>query len=43
VTVFKPLQSIARAWFRLTSDEQKALALVLFIFLVGLAVKFWRM
>mgnify|MGYP001595982845 CR=1 FL=1 len=41
--VLKPFGSVGRAWFRLTADEQKALALVIFIFLVGLAVKLWRM
>lgn len=29
-------------WFRLTADEQCALAVVLGLFLLGLAVRAWR-
>jgi len=39
----KFLSHIIKAWFRLNSDEQKALGLIIFIFIIGLFVKLWRM
>jgi len=37
------LKKIMISWFRLNADEQKALGLILFIFMVGLLVRLWRM
>jgi hypothetical protein len=32
-----------RAWFGLTRDEQKGLLIVLSLFLLGLAVRWWHL
>jgi len=37
------LRGIFRSWFELTHDEQKVLLLVLALFLLGLAVRFWHL
>lgn len=36
------LRSIFRSWFDLTANEQKAIMLVLGIFLLGLAARTWQ-
>ena len=36
------LRRLFRSWFELTRDEQKALILILALFLLGLAVRFWH-
>lgn len=36
-------RKIFRSWFELTADEQKALLLVLILFLLGLTVRFWHL
>lgn len=40
---FDAFRGIFRSWFELTADEQKALLLVLVLFLLGLAVRFWHL
>jgi len=37
------LHGIFRSWFELTHDEQKVLLLILALFLLGLAVRFWHL
>jgi hypothetical protein len=34
---------LMRSWFELTVSEQKVVLLVLFLFLLGLAVRTWRL
>ena len=40
---FDVLRKVFRTWFELTHDEQKALVLILVLFLLGLTVRFWRL
>ena len=40
---FEAFRKIVRSWFELTADEQKALLLVLILFLLGLTVRFWHL
>ena len=40
---FNAFRQIFRAWFELTHDEQKALLLILALFLLGLTVRFWHL
>lgn len=35
------LRDLARSWFRLTTDEQKAALLVAALFLLGIGVRAW--
>jgi hypothetical protein len=35
--------SLVRCWFDLTSDEQKAVVMILAIFLLGLTVRIWHL
>jgi hypothetical protein len=37
------LQKLVRSWFELTREEQRALVLVLALFLLGIAVRIWRL
>ena len=36
------LQRVARSWLELTAEEQRALAVVLGLFLLGVAYRFWH-
>jgi hypothetical protein len=36
------IKSLLNAWFGLTKSEQAAVALVVALFLLGLAVRFWH-
>ena len=34
---------IVHSWFKLTSEEQKAVLIILALFLVGVAARFWHL
>ena len=36
------MSGVARSWFALTPDEHKAVLLVLALFLIGLAARYWH-
>ena len=37
------LRPLLRAWFELTADEQKAMVVILGLFLLGLVVRYWHL
>jgi hypothetical protein len=37
-----PAGPFIRSWFRLTREEQQVLAAVLFLFILGMGVRAWR-
>lgn len=39
---FGPAGALFRSWFRLTREEQRVLAAVLFLFILGIGVRAWR-
>ena len=36
------LSSLCRAWFEMTSEEQRAIVIILAIFLLGTATRVWH-
>jgi hypothetical protein len=38
----KTVCALLRSWFELTADEQKAVVIVLAIFILGVAFRFWH-
>ena len=38
-----PLPGLLRSWFQFTADEQKALILILALFLLGLFARWWHL
>ncbi len=38
-----PANRYLRAWFALTVEEQRALAVILALFLLGVATRFWHL
>jgi hypothetical protein len=41
-TLRRAAADLLRAWFELTPSEQKAVAVILSLFLLGLAVRLWH-
>ena len=37
------LTQILRSWFELTEEEQKAVIIILALFMLGLAVRYWHL
>ena len=37
------IKIIVHSWFKLTSEEQKAVLIILALFLVGVAARFWHL
>ena len=40
--ILASLRSLARAWFELTVEEQRAAAFIIGLLLLGIAVRYWH-